>query len=589
MCSATLLIGTENALDIHTSSDECVVAAAPPVRTTGDLLARMQETPPRSFAMLRSACGLLGHYLELPGDQILIDALDDRRKGFRSFLVSRKYSPNSVRTYVHQLRVLLATARRFGWEPDAAAPEAWKPLLTLATEKKLTDITRHFSRTTNTPAEVTIEAVDSWGVARTEDGVLFTTVAAKKNKFWRLLQQTGWTTINPPTLIKQNKYGIPLEQLPSGLLRDAEAVLKWKQADYAKGRPKWGKIRAVSANNLRLTICQLAGFAINTYGLQPNSLTELVQKDVLEGFIEWSVNERGKKGHTLQSRLGMLDAVMSHHPMFASLDYTWLKVLIDSIELEDDSERQQRKDAKSLGYDEIEAIPEKIRATREVLEKKRKTKQAAVRAMEELMFRWLLILPWRQRNLRECRVGGPSPNLFKGKIPPNSRLDKPAWVVEEEARNSDAQFWQVKFTPKETKTSIPVHVLLPRQLVEPLEQYLADYRPHLLEGRSTQTLFLNRAGKPMRADQVEKIIGHWTLQVAGVRTTPHLFRDAVAFKWLKEHPKDYLTLSKMLWHRNIQTTVNIYGAQYNESSATTAMEAWLDQRPAYRNNSHNNR
>jgi site-specific recombinase XerD len=76
-------------------------------------------------------------------------------------------------------------------------------------------------------------------------------------------------------------------------------------------------------------------------------------------------------------------------------------------------------------------------------------------------------------------------------------------------------------------------------------------------GRNAETLFLNQVGKPMRADQVETVIGRWTTRFAGVRTTPHLFRDAVAFKWLKEHPKDYLTLSKMLWHKNMQTTVQI--------------------------------
>jgi hypothetical protein len=59
-----------------------------------------------------------------------------------------------------------------------------------------------------------------------------------------------------------------------------------------------------------------------------------------------------------------------------------------------------------------------------------------------------------------------------------------------------------------------------------------------------------------------------------------LFRDVIAFKWLKEHPKDYLTLSKMLRHKNVQTTIEIYGAQYNESSGVCAMEAWLEAREA---------
>jgi integrase len=85
---------------------------------------------------------------------------------------------------------------------------------------------------------------------------------------------------------------------------------------------------------------------------------------------------------------------------------------------------------------------------------------------------------------------------------------------------------------------------------------------------------------PIRADFVDKVIGHWSLQFAGVRTTPHLFRDSVAYMWLKTHPKDYLTLSKLLWHKTLQMVITTYGSRYNESSAACAMEAWLDQRAA---------
>jgi integrase len=194
------------------------------------------------------------------------------------------------------------------------------------------------------------------------------------------------------------------------------------------------------------------------------------------------------------------------------------------------------------------------------------------------MIQWLLVLPWRQRNVRECRISGSSPNLFKSKILAFSELDKPAWVVEEEQSNPNAEFWQVKFSPNETKTGIAIHILLPRQLITRLEEYLTKYRPQLLGGRNTDTLFVNEDGMQLCPKAVGNAIGDWTLRVAGIRSTPHLFRDAVAFKWLKVHPKDFLTLSKMLWHKNVQTTIQIYGARFNESSGVCAMEAWLDER-----------
>ena len=62
--------------------------------------------------------------------------------------------------------------------------------------------------------------------------------------------------------------------------------------------------------------------------------------------------------------------------------------------------------------------------------------------------------------------------------------------------------------------------------------------------------------------------------------TPHLFRDIFAYAWLKEHPQDYLTLSKILWHKNINITIDTYGGRFNESSGVCATEAWLEEREA---------
>jgi hypothetical protein len=47
---------------------------------------------------------------------------------------------------------------------------------------------------------------------------------------------------------------------------------------------------------------------------------------------------------------------------------------------------------------------------------------------------------------------------------------------------------------------------------------------------------------------------------------------------LKAHSKDYLTLSKMLWHKNISTTINYYAGFFNESSGVCAMESWIEER-----------
>ena len=82
----------------------------------------------------------------------------------------------------------------------------------------------------------------------------------------------------------------------------------------------------------------------------------------------------------------------------------------------------------------------------------------------------------------------------------------------------------------------------------------------------------------MSLDNTNKLVSHLTLRYGGRRVTPHLHRDIVAFTWLKAHRGDYLTVSKMLWHSNIRTTLEKYGTRFNESSGVAAMDAWLEER-----------
>ena len=84
----------------------------------------------------------------------------------------------------------------------------------------------------------------------------------------------------------------------------------------------------------------------------------------------------------------------------------------------------------------------------------------------------------------------------------------------------------------------------------------------------------------MSVINVDNVVTTMTYQFGGTRVTPHLFRDSVAFAWLKAHPKDYLTLSKMLWHSTPHQVIKNYGSRFNQSSGVCAIESWLEEREA---------
>jgi hypothetical protein len=128
---------------------------------------------------------------------------------------------------------------------------------------------------------------------------MFTTVATKKNQFWRLLEKTGWISTTPLHMMRFTPYGISLKDMPDKLRTDIEAALKWKQSDFARNRPKYGKIRAITARNDRLILQQLTSYVVKVCNCNPQALTELIQQENIEGFVEWMINERRIKGDSI--------------------------------------------------------------------------------------------------------------------------------------------------------------------------------------------------------------------------------------------------------------------------------------------------
>ena len=581
MSTSILPNGTANATDVRDSSANGVSTAGVP-HTLGDLLAMWAQNPPRQAAMLRTTCARLGDYLDASVENISIDAVHQSRNGFRRFLEGRKYSENTVRTYVNHVRILLNFAGKAGWNEIDAPSEDWRGVIALAVEQGCADLARHFARIRESPHDVTIEDVDQWVVLAARKNLAYNTAIDRRYRFWRILRDCGYVTKLPKCLLREKNYGIPIREFPADLKKEVTDLLKWKQAFYVWDRPKDARHRPLTAKRLAHVISALYGFATNVAGETGIcSLSDLAQRHIVGGFIQWCITEREVKGQSLQRTLRLLDGVLRQHPRYEGLSLGWFTKMLDGIPVESEPVLQKRRAERVLEYAVIEKIPEMIRAQRPKA-KKKGPKKLALLVRDELMIRWLSVLPWRQRNLRECRVGGPTPNLFRGPVPAITTIDMPQWAVEERKNNPNAEFWQFHFTAEETKTECTVDSLVPLQLIEPLEEYLSTYRTHLLRGNDPGTLFLNQHGTPMSTKQVTNVVSTNTLRYGGRRVTPHSFRDIVAFTWLKAHSKDYLTVSNMLWHANPNEVIRTYGSLFNESSGVCSMEAWLQEREAKR-------
>lgn len=562
------------------STNDLSIASAP--TTLHDLMERLQKNPPKSYPMLKSTAGAVAGFFKAPANEIELDRVAAMRGQFRRHLKASRYSENSVRSYVNYVRILIKMARDLGWRPGQSLPKEWQSVLALASKRKCTAAVHFLALIRKSPKDVTVEDVEGWVEARFLEGISYRGARDAKGRFWQLLRDCGYSANIPAYILRARKYGIPYEKFPEELKREVDELLRWKTASFCLDRPKGAAIRQVTAKMIRKTVCTLLGFAVTIRGLSEiSSLSQLVTKEIVSEYMAWCINEREVAGRTLQTHLGVLEFAMRQHPAYSSLDFKWFREFLDRLPVESESERRMRKVKKYLEYSIVEAIPVKIHADRLSASKER-PEQVAILAAEELLVRWLLTLPWRQKNIRECRIGGPRPNLFKAKIPNYIWVDKPSWVQAEERSNPEAEFWQVHFVPEEIKTGEKtrksIHMVLPRPLIRPLEEYLATFRPQLVTAGDPGTLFVNRDGEGFSESSIADLVSCLTWRYGGKPVNPHLFRDIVAFAWLKEHPKDYLTLSKVLWHSNINYTIKVYGSQFDESSGACAMEAWIEER-----------
>jgi hypothetical protein len=213
MTQSALHFGTPIAIEVPDSSANCTNQVQN-LKTLGDLMHILGENPPRDFAALRTACTWLAVHLDKAADQITIDAVDETRDGFRPFLQSRKFTKNTIKKYVDSVRVLLKNAKELGWRPDESVPEEWRGVLALAAERNCADLAKYLAKIRITPRDVTIEDVDGWVQNCVKNQLSCEYSENKRTWFWRLLRDCGCTDQTPMCLLREKRYGVPLELFP---------------------------------------------------------------------------------------------------------------------------------------------------------------------------------------------------------------------------------------------------------------------------------------------------------------------------------------------------------------------------------------
>jgi integrase len=556
--------------------------SAVPLNTLQDLMEeikRQESKAGRPTPMLRPLSAHISMYFDRAPSRIRIAELTDLRPKLRSYLIERGFKRNSTRSYVNFLRILLRSAHQLGWrEGSAELEKQWEAIRAcVLTLKGGTGVVRYAIRAGKAPVDFGDDDLHHWGDEQIQLGRGFEYIRYIKTAFRKRVAQAGFGKLLPKLSPQSDaRYGVPLEQFPTALRTEVLKASAWKTAAFMAGRPIKARHRAVTAWHLQKILGRLYGFLRDVLRKNVDTFAELVSKENVSAYAEWCLNERGLHATTLAVWVGMIGA-LGRYPLLGGKTFGWARDLIAGLPPDVDNRTKQLKAQKWVDYDVLWRAPGRILNDANRAANSRKK---AVLTRNALLIKWLLVAPWRQKNLRECRIGPSSlgGNLCFEEFSPIATLAKPKWVEEALQINPHQEFWQFRFAPNETKNGREVHAIVPKQLIELLEDYLRVHRPVLVSGDDPGTLFLNDDGRPYSKVIIAIRIGRLTAQYAGRRVTPHLFRDIFALKYLEERPEDYLTLSKILWHRSIQTTLKIYGARFDESHGARRVEEWLDSR-----------
>jgi integrase len=580
MMKSQLGFGTQRADD---SSVRTATLELPEIRTLGDLLEALpQVCNKKELPMLRSAAVKLQAFFGKPSNDILLGLVRDCREDFRDFLKARKHKPKGVRSYLNFRSILVRKATELGWTPvNSDLPQEWSRLVQDIENINFGTIVRYFARRGLIPADVNEKLLSDWVSMRVSQNHSYKTAIRQKDRLRRLLVKSGLKTGISLSRVQQDRYGIPLSSFPEPLRLEVEETISWKTAEFTPGRSAKARVGAVTANTLQHIIGRIYGFAQQIDGrgwdgrqyapIAIATFTDCLNEGLLTRFVNWALTIRKVKGKSLKPELALLHAVAKQHPRYNQVSCNWFKLLIESIPEEPESEGDARKEAKFLPYETIAAIPSLIRAGRP-LPTPQNVHKLAIQVRDELLMKWLTLLPWRQRNIRECRISGETPNLFLTKPSLHSRITVPEWAKNIQRDNPNKEFWLIAFSASETKMKRVVNGFLPSELVDLLEEYLTNHRKELVNGEDPGTLFLNEDGEPLSDSQIRSLVSGLTLRHGGRVVTPHLFRDIFAYMYLTRAPLDFLTLSKLLWHKNINVTIGIYGRRFNESAALARME-----------------
>lgn len=336
----------------------------------------------------------------------------------------------------------------------------------------------------------------------------------------------------------KSKYGLNFENWPQQTQKEFLEYKEWCTSDWEDDRLPQYKQRLVSFEQNISTTSRIFGYAVNilSYPIKKITIELLFDEQFIRSYFNWFIKKRLRKLTVTAERTAAMLLAMARGYFKREDAISWLLKLKISFR---NAKKVKNKRQFLITIPELNKVADEIRNRRlRIIENaKRKRTKPSIKNIssilrDELVFRLLIERPFRSRNIREMKLGD-NLKIVDGK-------------------------WRIEFIGAEMKNNHSYSISFPKELVPLLEDYLNNYRKNIYDDPSCIWVFPSPNGRHICDRTVQRIVTNNCKRVLNKHIYPHLMRDIVAHTYLIR-TRDHVTLSRLLGHRDINVTLNIYG------------------------------
>lgn len=364
---------------------------------------------------------------------------------------------------------------------------------------------------------------------------------------------------------REPRTTIPLSEMPLPFQRDVERYLDWlaKPDPFDDERPR----RALKPRTLKLRRNQigLAASALLHRGHDRErlrSLEDLVAVESVKEILRHYLTQNEPRSPAFLNNFAQTlfsiakEWVQVDEPLLEGLRNVRRRLPPVPTGMTEKNRGMLRQFEESETRRRLLLLPQQLLA--ETRKAGANSERAAIKAQLAVAIELLLMAPIRMSNLIAIRVGR---ELVR--------------------QGAHGQPYRLVFEPADTKNAEPIEFELPAELSGMIDDYLQDYRPRLTQPANAY-LFPARSLEHKTQQTLSQQLQGKLLERLGFKMTPHQFRHLSAWLYLRRHPGDFVTVQKLLGHKNIKTTINFY-AKLDTATAAQHYDALIaEEREAFK-------